>query len=87
MQGGRDHRGDDDAIPCEVTESLEPTGTIIQERISLEKGGVESICVINKFLEVFQGDLGIEGRAPQILEEAIKADRPLCRTDGGWVEE
>jgi hypothetical protein len=76
MKGRRDHRSDDDAISCEVTEGLEPTCTIVQERIPLEKGRVESVCVINKFLKIFQGNLGIEGRATQILEEAIKAVGP-----------
>jgi hypothetical protein len=50
--------------------------TIIQESIPLEKRGVESVCVINKFLKVFIGNLGREGRAPQILEEAIKTVGP-----------
>lgn len=73
MWGTRNHHGNDDAIPCKVTESLEPTSTIIQETIPLEKRCVEAVCIIDKFLNVFQGNLGREGRAPQILEEAIKA--------------
>ena len=45
--------GNDDTIPCEITKSLEPTCTIIQERIPLDKGRVESVCIIDKFLKVF----------------------------------
>ncbi len=45
---------------------------IIQERIPLEKDHVESVCVINKFLKIFIGNLRSEGRALQILEEVIE---------------
>ena len=44
--------------------------------ILLKKGRVEGVCIMDKFLKVFQGNLGREGRAPQILEEAIKAVGP-----------
>ena len=76
MQGTRNHHSNDNAIPCKVTESLEPTSTIIQETIPLEKRCVEAVCIIDKFLNVFQSDLGREGRASQILEEAIKVIGP-----------
>ena len=66
----------DDTISSEVIKNLEPTCTIIQECIPLQKGRVESVCVIKKFLKVFQGNLGSEGRALQILEEAIKTVGP-----------
>jgi hypothetical protein len=54
--------------PSEVAKSIEPTCTIIQERVPLEKGCVKSVCVMNKLLKVFQRNLGSEGRASQILE-------------------
>jgi hypothetical protein len=62
--------------PLNTTKSLEPTCTIIQESVPLDKGRVESVCVIDKFLKVFIGNMGSEGRAPQILEEAIETVSP-----------
>jgi hypothetical protein len=72
----RNHRGNDNTIPGKITESLEPTCPIVQERIPLDKGRVESVCIINEFLKVFIGDLGSKRRTPQILEEAIKTVGP-----------
>jgi hypothetical protein len=69
----RNHRDNDDTIPCEVTKSLHDNP---RKYIPVEKRGVGSVYVINKFLAVFIGDLGREGRAPQILEEAIKTVGP-----------
>jgi hypothetical protein len=78
---GRNHGGDDNAIPREVAKSFKPTRAIILERIPLEKGRVKSVSVIYKFLEIFQGNLGSEGRPPQILEKAIKAIGPETNDD------
>jgi hypothetical protein len=50
--------------------------TIIQESVSLEKGCpgcVVGVCIINKLLKIFQLHLGSKRRAPQIIEEVIKA--------------
>jgi hypothetical protein len=76
LGGTRNHRDNDDVISCKVTESLKPTCTIIQEAIPLKKRCIKCVCVIYKFLKVFQGNLGREGRTPQILKEAIKAVGP-----------
>jgi hypothetical protein len=64
----RNHRDNNDTILCEVTKSLHNN----PRKYPLEKRGVESVCVTNKFLKVFIGNLGREGRALQILEEVIK---------------
>jgi hypothetical protein len=47
---------------------------MVLECIPFEKGSVK--CVINEFLKVLQGNLGCEGRAPQVLEKAIEAVGP-----------
>ena len=39
-------------------------------------GHVESVCVMNKFLNILQGNLRSEGRVMQIIEEAIKTVGP-----------
>jgi hypothetical protein len=73
MGYSRNHGSDDNAILSEVTKGLKPTSAIVQERISFEKCSVESVGIIDKFLKVLQGNLGSEGRVPQVLEMAIKA--------------
>jgi hypothetical protein len=67
----RNHRGNDDTISWGVTKSLHNNPSI-----PLEKRGVKSVCVINKFLKVSICNLGREGKAQQILEEAIKTVGP-----------
>jgi hypothetical protein len=76
--GGRNHCGNDDTISCEVAEGLKPTCMIVRraQAIPLEKRRVKCVCVINRFLQIFQGNRESEGEAPQILEEAIKAIGP-----------
>jgi hypothetical protein len=69
----RNHRDNVDTIPCEVTKSLHDNP---RKYIPVEKRGVESVCVINKFLKVFIGNLEREGRAPQNFEEATKTFGP-----------
>ena len=43
---------------------------------SFRGGRVESVCVIDEFLKIFQGNLGREGRTPEVLEKAIKTICP-----------
>jgi len=66
------HRIHEDTTSREVARSLEPTRAVVLECIPFEKGCVESVCVITEFLKVFQGDIGSEGRAPQVLEQAVE---------------
>jgi hypothetical protein len=47
--------------------------------------GIESVGVIDKFLKVLQGNLGSEGRAPRVLEMAIKAVCPRTNDDVVFV--
>lgn len=50
-----------------------------------EKCSVESVSVIDKFLKVLQGNLGSEGRAPQILKKGTKAVCPKTNDDVVFV--
>jgi len=54
---GKYHGSNDDAISCEVTKSLKPTRTILLECIPFKEGSVKHVHVVDKFLEIFQGDL------------------------------
>jgi hypothetical protein len=76
LSGTRTGTNNDDTISCEVAKSLQPTCAIVLECIPLEKSHVESVPVIDKFLMVLQGNLGNEGRAPQVLEMPIEAVGP-----------
>jgi hypothetical protein len=66
MLQSRNHGSNDNTTSREVAKSLQPTHVIVLECIPLEKGHVESVCVVDKLLKVLQGNLGNEGRAPQV---------------------
>jgi len=70
------HGGNDDAISRKVAKGLEPTSAILFERVPFEEGSVERVCIVNEFLEIFQGDLGRGRGTPQVLEETIEAVGP-----------
>lgn len=78
-QGGRSagesgyHGSNDDVISGEAFKGLEPTCPIFPERIPFEESGVECVCVINKLLEVFQGNLGCGRGTPQVFEGGKKS--------------
>jgi hypothetical protein len=76
----RNHSGNDDTISWGVTKSLHDNPSI-----PLKKCGVKSVCVINKFLKVSICNLGREGRAPQILKEAIKTIGPEVNIVNDYV--
>ena len=60
MRWSGNHGSNDDTIPGEVAKRLEPNRMVGLESIPFEKSRVESVCVIYKFLKVFQGNLGRE---------------------------
>jgi hypothetical protein len=62
----------DNKISREVAKSLWPTHAIVIECIPLEKGCVESACIVDKLLKILQGNLGNEGRASQVLEKLME---------------
>jgi hypothetical protein len=72
----RYHDGNDDGISHMVAKGLKPTRAIFFERIPFEESSVKCVCVVNGFLEAFQGDLGRGGRTSQVPEETIKAVGP-----------
>ena len=73
MGGSRNHCSGDDVISHKVTKGLEPTRAVVGEGIPLEEGSVECVCIVNKLLKIFKGNLGSERRTLQVLEEMIKA--------------
>jgi hypothetical protein len=74
---GLSHRGsNNNTISREVAKRLEPTHAIGLKCVLFEEGRVESVSVINEFLKIFQGNLGSEGRPPQVLEKAIETICP-----------
>jgi hypothetical protein len=60
----------------EVAKCLEPTSGIGLKCVLYKEGRVESVNVINEFLNIFQGNLGSEGRPLQVLEKAIETICP-----------
>ena len=77
----RYHGGNDDEISHEVAKGLKPTSAIFFERVPFEEGSVECVCIVNEFLEIFQGDLGCGRGMPQVLEETIEAVGPETNND------
>ncbi len=75
------HGGNDDAISREVTKGLKPTSVIFFECVPFEEGSVERVCIVNEFLEIFQGDLGRGRGTPQVLKETIEAVGPEMNND------
>jgi len=71
----------DETVSGEVTKRLEPTRAIGLECVPFKERRVKSVCVIYKLLKVFQGNLGQEGRAPKVLEKAIKTVSPETDDD------
>jgi hypothetical protein len=59
-----------------VAKRLEPNSGIGLKCVLFEEGRVESVSVINEFLNIFQGNLGSEGRPLQVLEKAIETICP-----------
>jgi hypothetical protein len=75
------HSSNEDAISREVAKGLEPTRAIFFECVPFEERSVEGVCIVNEFLEVFQGDLGRGRRTPQVLEETMEAVGPEANND------
>jgi hypothetical protein len=61
--------------------TLEPIGTIVRKRVPFEECCVESIRVVNEFLEDTQRNFGSERRTPQVLQEAIETAPPKTYDD------
>jgi hypothetical protein len=81
MVRSRNHGSNDDTISREVARSPQPTRAIVLECIPLEKSHVESVCVVDKLLKELQGNLGNEGRAPQVLEKSMETVGPEANDD------
>jgi len=75
------HGGNDDEILRKVAKGLEPTSAIFFECVPFEEGSVECVCIVNEFLEIFQGDLGCGRGMPQVLEKTIEAVGPEMNND------
>ena len=73
---GGDEAGDGHAIAGEVAEGLEPVNLEGVEGALLEEAAVEGVGVVDELLEVFHGDLGGEGEAAEVLEEAVEGVAP-----------
>ena len=76
MRQGRDHCSDDDVILSKAAKHLEPTRIISLECVPFEEGRVKSVCIIVKFLKVFQGNLGRKEKVPEVFEKAIETICP-----------
>ena len=51
------HGSNDNVISHEVTKGLEPTSMLFFEGVPFEEGSIECVCIVNEFLEIFQGNL------------------------------
>jgi len=74
------HGSNDDAILCEVIKGLGPTHAIILERIPFEEGSVKCVGIVDKFLEIFQGNLGCRRGMLQVLKEMVEAVGPKANS-------
>jgi hypothetical protein len=68
--------GDGHAVSSEVAKGLDPRGTERRERIILEKTRVETIGIINIFVQMLERSWGFGRSLPQGLKKSVESNGP-----------